>query len=151
MKATRDYHGLRLDRDGKLSRLYNIWSRMKQRCFNKKYHGYHYYGGRGITVCKEWLDYLPFHNWAMSNGYENNLTLDRKDNNRNYEPGNCRWITHKEQQNNKSSNVVIEFNGKKLNSTQWSIELGFTRGVLYGRLNKLGWSIERALTTPLKK
>lgn len=83
------------------TRLYRIWNTMKNRCQNPNVHNYEHYGGRGITVCEEWQDFEPFYNWAMSNGYQAHLTLDRKDNFAGYSPDNCRWATMKEQQNNK--------------------------------------------------
>jgi hypothetical protein len=74
---------------------------MKNRCQNPNVHNYESYGGRGITVCDEWQRFEPFYEWAMSNGYRDHLTLDRKDNFAGYSPDNCRWATMKEQQNNK--------------------------------------------------
>lgn len=84
------------------TRLYSIYHGMKERCLNPKYHAYPDYGGRGITVCKEWQeDFQEFANWALTHGYADNLTIERKDVNGNYEPGNCTWITNAEQQKNK--------------------------------------------------
>ena len=84
------------------SRLYIIWSSMKTRCYNGKSRAYKWYGGRGIKICDEWLnDFQAFYDWAMANGYKDDLTIDRIDVNGNYEPSNCRWITISEQQKNK--------------------------------------------------
>lgn len=83
------------------TRLYHIWKAMKQRCYYPKHKDYHNYGGRGITVCEEWRkDYVSFHNWAISHGYKENLSIDRIDVNGNYEPGNCKWSTAREQRLN---------------------------------------------------
>lgn len=84
------------------SRLYKIWASMKSRCYNKKCTSYKWYGEKGVTICDEWLnDCGAFSNWAMANGYKDDLTIDRIDPYGNYEPSNCRWITLAEQQLNK--------------------------------------------------
>ena len=92
------------------TRFYRIWCGMKSRCYNKKNPHFHLYGGRGIKVCNEWLkDFQTFYDWAIANGYADNLTLDRINVNGNYEPSNCRWITRKEQNNNKRAEPIIIF------------------------------------------
>lgn len=83
------------------SRIYNIWTLMKQRCNNPDVAGYKNYGGRGITYCEEWEHFESFYEWAMNNGYDDSLTIDRIDNDGNYEPQNCRWTTHTVQSNNR--------------------------------------------------
>ncbi len=133
------------------TRLYKIWNGMKNRT-NKNSSlvktEYKNYSGRDITICDEWAkDFVAFYNWAMSNGYQDNLTIDRIDVNGNYEPSNCRWVTMKEQQNNKRNNTVIEYNGEKNTISQWTKKLGYSKGLLTNRLIR-GWSIERALNTP---
>lgn len=94
------------------TRLYRIWDRMKQRCNNENIDCYNDYGGRGIKICQDWLnDFMNFYNWAIESGYQDNLTIDRKDNDGNYEPNNCRWITNQEQQYNKRNTILIEYKG----------------------------------------
>lgn len=89
-------------RSGKnASRLYGIWLGMRVRCNDPNYHTYKYYGDRGIFVCNEWSDYLVFKEWALSNGYRDELTIDRIDVNDGYYPENCRWVTMRDQQYNK--------------------------------------------------
>lgn len=124
--------------------LYAVWQTMKQRCYNHNCRVYEWYGGKGIGVCDEWQDVKSFCEWAVNNGYEEGLTLDRKDIAKNYEPGNCRWITMSEQQSNKSSNHNIECNGEIHTLTKWGEILGIPRSTLSNRLNSLGWSVQRA-------
>ena len=84
------------------TRLYRIWVDMHNRCYQKSYHAYNHYGGRGITICDEWLhDFQTFFNWAIENGYKDNLSIDRIDNEKGYSPDNCRWVTMEEQNKNK--------------------------------------------------
>lgn len=101
------------------SRLFSIWTGMKKRCYYKNSVGYKNYGGRGITVCKEWKDdYSKFKEWALSNGYSENLTLDRIDTNKNYSPENCKWSTRTEQNRNKRNNKLINYKGKLLTQSE---------------------------------
>lgn len=90
------------------TRLWKIWCGIKDRCYRKNNNDYERYGGRGITVCNEWKDnFQAFHDWSMQNGYTDNLTIDRIDNDGNYEPDNCRWVTRKEQTRNRSITKTI--------------------------------------------
>lgn len=128
------------------TRIYQIWNAMKQRCSNPKAISYPRYGAKGISVCPEWEDFIGFYNWAMANGYEDHLTIDRIDGNGNYEPSNCRWTTKKEQQNNTSYNRRYTYNGETLTISQWAEKAEMPRNMLNKRLLR-GWDIEKALTT----
>lgn len=151
MGLPRVYHRLRIDENGKITRLYNIWKGLRQRCLNPNNPNYKDYGGRGINICKEWDRYSIFYNWAMANGYESYLTIDRENNHLGYNPVNCRWVTITVQANNRRSNRLLEYKGKIQNIEQWSLETGLDYKVISDRLNKLGWSIERSLSIPVKK
>ena len=91
-----------------IPRLYRIWNGMKTRCSNPNKKEYKNYGGRGIKVCDEWVKYENFYNWAINNGYKHHLTIERINNNGNYEPSNCTWITIQEQQKNKRTTNLIK-------------------------------------------
>jgi hypothetical protein len=86
---------------GHYTRLYQIWLHMRCRCLSKRSKDWRYYGGRGITICAAWDDYTAFHDWAMANGYHKDLTIDRIDNDGNYEPGNCTWASRAMQSKNR--------------------------------------------------
>lgn len=132
------------------SRLYGIWKTMKTRCFNPNCEKYKNYGARGISVCKEWKDnFQAFYEWAMANGYKENLTIERTDVDGNYCPENCCWIPAEKQGLNKTSNVVIEFNGKRHILSEWSKIVGISESELSYRLSH-GWSIEKALTKKVR-
>ena len=131
------------------SRIYNEWRSMKARCLNPHKKCYADYGGRGIMVCQEWQDsFEAFRDWAIANGYQDNLTIDRIDVNGNYEPSNCRWVTNREQQNNKRNNHLLSFNGKEQTIAEWAEETGLDWMVIYDRIRN-GWTVERTLTEPL--
>lgn len=133
------------------TRVFRIWIDVKRRCVNPRTKNYKHYGARGITVCEEWKnDFMAFYNWSISNGYQENLTIDRIDVNGNYEPNNCRWATTKEQNANKTTARLIEFNGRTQYLFQWSTETGINSATILSRIRD-GWSIEKALTTPVKK
>lgn len=133
------------------TRLHKIWLCMKNRCYYHNHDQYSNYGCRGIAVCDEWKNnFIAFMNWALASGYNDNLTIDRIDVDGNYEPSNCRWITNKEQQNNRRNNHMISFNGKTQSLTKWAEEFGIKSRTLSQRINGMHWSIEKALTTPVK-
>ena len=110
---------------------------MKDRCNNSKNYSFKDYGARGIKICNEWvIDFMNFYNWAMNNGYQDNLTIDRIDVNGNYEPSNCRWVTMKEQARNKSTNVLLTLNGKTKCVAEWSEIIGLDAKVIYARISR---------------
>ena len=129
-------------------RLYHIWLNMRQRCKNPKHPSYVNYGERGIFVCEEWDDYLNFRGWAMSNGYQDDLTIDRIDNDGGYSPDNCRWTGRDIQSHNKRSNRMLTFKDKTQDITQWAEETGISFSAIISRLDKYGWSVEDTLTIP---
>ena len=107
--------------------IYHVWRNMKARCDNPNNKEYHRYGGRGISVCDEWIDSFPaFYEWAKESGYEKGLTLDRINNDEGYSPSNCRWATWKQQSRNNCRNVMLTYNGKTQCMTDWSEELGIS-------------------------
>ena len=115
------------------TRLYHIWQHMKARCNNEHNRKFPAYGGRGIRVCEEWSEFLPFYEWAIANGYSDNLTIDRIDNNGNYEPSNCRWATNKEQQNNTRKNRLVSHNGEVFTVAQLAEKYGIKKATLWAR------------------
>lgn len=104
----------------KYFRLYEVWQHMKERCENKNAQNYKYYGGRGICVCDEWKEsFEAFYSWALSSGYNDDLTIDRIDNDGDYTPENCRWATQKEQSRNRSTNINITIGNSTRTLTEW--------------------------------
>lgn len=138
---------------GDISSEYSTWVAMKQRAFNPNKRGYSRYGGRGITVCERWLN--SFENFYTDMGAKPSPdhSIDRwPDKDGSYEPGNCRWATCEQQQNNREDNHTLTFKGETLSISEWSRRLGFGSGLLLYRVDKAGWSVEKALTTQsLKK
>lgn len=128
------------------TRLYKIWSDIKKRCYRKTFWAYDRYGGRGITLCKEWHDYLIFRDWCMNNGYAENLTIDRVDNDGNYEPNNCRWVDRKIQANNRNNTKMITYNGDTKTIAQWAETIGINYRTLYTRIFTYNIPLEEALT-----
>lgn len=128
------------------TKLYGVWNGMKQRCGNPNTEKYRIYGARGICVCDEWKnDFMAFYNWAMDNGYSEELSIDRINVNGNYEPKNCRWISLKAQANNTRTNHKVTFNNETHTLTEWAEITGIKQPTIRFRL-KSGWNVERALT-----
>jgi len=133
------------------SKLYKIWNSMKCRCYTVSSGAYFKYGAKGIRMCDEWKnDFMAFYNWALANGYSDELTIDRIDYRGNYEPSNCRWASIRTQANNKSNVRKYEYNGELHTMPEWSEIMNINYGALWERLNVLGWSVEKALTTPVR-
>ncbi len=134
----------------KRSRLYNIWRGIIARCENPNEVAYPRYGGRGILICPEWRESFPaFRDWAKSNGYDDTLTIDRIDNDGCYTPGNCRWIPLAAQNRNKSRHNPITYNGETLLISELAERHSLPADVVKNRIRRYGWSIERAITTPV--
>ena len=132
------------------TRLYRCWISMKQRCEWAKHKEFDRYGGRGIFVCNEWKTFGPFMAWAMENGYKDNLTIERIDNDKGYSPENCRWATKAEQSYNKSNNVMLTYKGETKCLTEWARKIGICPDSLKDRLAR-GMSVEQAIETPKYK
>jgi hypothetical protein len=118
---------------------------MKSRCESPSASGFRKYGGKGVRVCERWQDYANFLA-DMGECPSQKHGIDREDNAKGYEPGNCRWATQKEQQNNRTNNRRLTFRGETLTLMQWTERLGVKRGTIAARIDKYGWSVERALT-----
>lgn len=132
-------------------RLYHVWETIRLRCNNPKNKKYYMYGARGIKVCDEWFnDFLTFREWAIKSGYKQGvgLSIDRINNNGNYEPSNCRWVDRKTQQRNTRRNRFITFNGKTQTLIDWCEELNLPYKTINSRLLS-GWTIERAFNEPI--
>jgi len=115
------------------TRLYSIWKSMKARCYSKNWKPYKYYGERGIKVCPEWLNsFDAFRDWSIKNGYSENLELDRVDVNGNYEPGNCRWVSHHEQTINRRDTLYCEIDGAKIRLVDYVKEKGISPHTVSG-------------------
>lgn len=137
-------HGLA--RIGRRAPEYSVWSAMIQRCNNPKAPEHHRYGARGISVCERWRDFANFIA-DMGRRPAAHLQIDRIDNSGNYEPGNCRWATPKEQGRNMRSNVLLTHNGKTLCAAAWAEETGISWSCIRARIRR-GWRHDKILTTP---
>lgn len=139
------------------TRFYRCWQNMRSRCLNKNNPQFYDYGGRGIKVCKRWNKFSLFH-LDLFKSYINHVKLygerdtfiDRKDNDGNYEPSNCRWVTREIQNNNKRNNIFLTINGETKSLIQWSKDTGLKRGTIQGRIKRL-WNEEKLLIPILTK
>jgi len=121
---------------GKYNRIYNIWRHMKRRCYAPEEKHYDIYGGKGITICDDWLKYENFREWSINNGYEESLSIDRIKNDKNYEPRNCRWVSQLVQQNNRTNNLYLEYKGKRMTVADLARETGRNRKTLQARYHR---------------
>ena len=125
---------------------------MIDRCNNPENVNYINYGRRGIKVCEEWLkDFSVFESWALENGFDKKLSIERIDNDGGYSPENCKWANRSEQANNRRSNRNLTFKGRTQNLRAWANELGIKENTIRARLDNLGWSVEKSLTKPTNK
>lgn len=130
------------------SKIYGVWSNMKERCDNSNYKSYKDYGGRGIKYDASWKSFHGFCDDMLSE-YKEGLTLDRKDNEGNYTNSNCQWITNQQQQFNRRNNHNITWRGKTQTLTQWAREIGLKEKTLSARLIDYRWPLEKAMTSKL--
>jgi len=138
-------HRLRTTHDMSKTKIYKIWVGIIQRCNNPNSQAYDHYGKRGISVSREWLSFENF--YKDMGDCAKGMSIDRIDNNGNYCKENCKWSTMKEQSNNTRHNHFVTYNGKTQTLSQWAEEIGIPKHVLYIRLGKLKWPVEKALTT----
>lgn len=144
-------HGMSASTNKKGHPIYDAYNNMIDRCNKIGYKPYERYWGRGISVCKEWMDdFLVFKEWALANGWERGLTLERMNNDKNYEPSNCKWDTRAIQARNREVNILLTAFGETKCLAEWSRDLRCKVRYegLRTRINKLGWDAERAIVTP---
>lgn len=132
-------------------RILRIRRSMIERCECENHENYKFYGGKGISVCREWREEpLAFYDWALENGYQDNLTIDRIDVNGNYEPNNCRWVDMKTQNRNKENSILIKYNGQEKTLSEWCELLNLPRQTIRHRIYKMNMDIDEAFTIPIK-
>ena len=152
LKNKQDELDLSININRNKKRLYNIWVKINKRCFNESCEEYKNYGGRGITICQEWQKLGGFYSfviWSLNNGYNPELTIDRINNDGNYEPSNCRWVTRVEQNNNTRKNRFITAFGETDTLSNMARKYGVNVDCLWSRLNA-GWNVEKALSTKIQ-
>lgn len=136
------------------TRLYTVWKGMRERCYNVNCSEYQNYGGRGVTICPEWDDFSCFAQWAEENGYNESLpasecSIDRIDNNGIYEPSNCRWVSMSQQARNTRRNRLLFYDGQVKPAVEWGEIYGINSKNITQRIDKYGWSVADAITTPV--
>jgi hypothetical protein len=122
---------------------------MLNRCRNQNIPKFKSYGGRGISVCAGWHKFARFQEWAIANGYRDDLTIERKDNDGNYCPENCTWIPAAQQARNTQHTRRLTFNGERLSLVEWAERTGIAPATIAARIKRLRWSVERTLTVPV--
>lgn len=132
-------------------RIYRIYRGIKNRCYNKNEKAFINYGGRGILICEEWRNnFENFYNWAINNGYDDNLTIDRIDVNGDYCPENCRWANRIQQANNKSNNTKIKYNNEEHTLAEWARILGYSYSTMRHRYYR-NWDVEKMMQQPQRR
>lgn len=129
------------------TRIYNIWTKMKDRCYNPRSTNYRYYGSHGVSICDEWLDFNKFYEWTKISGYKNDLSIDRINVFGNYEPLNCRWATAKQQNSNTTRNHMITIGMETKTIQDWADTASIHRSTILSRLQR-GWTTDDAVLTP---
>ena len=134
------------------SKIYKKYIQIKQRCYNERRGCFKNYGGRGITMCDEWKnDFICFYNWAINNGYKDDLSIDRIDVNGNYEPNNCRWVDIETQANNRRNNHIVDLNGEKYTISNISKKFNINEGTIWSRIKQGKTSMEELTAKPYEK
>lgn len=133
------------------SRIYQLWSQMKQRCNNENNLHYKNYGGRGIKLCDDWISFKSFYDWAILNGYGDRLTIERLDNDKGYSSDNCTFVTKSEQSKNRRVNYRVNINGSVMCLYDACKHLNIDYSLVQNRIKNLNWPVDKALYTPRKK
>lgn len=132
--------------------LYDIWCHIKDRCLNPNNPAYHNFGGRGINICKEWTaDVKCFVEWGIGNNWAKGLDIDRKDNDKGYSPDNCRIVTRSVNSYNRRTNVIVQYNGRSYNTKELEEISGISANRILRRIRDYKWSVEDAVTRPIRK